>query len=379
MSQGDLFSEADNECKTSDFEHILNIVQDESGDAFYNIPGAIQNPWPIDNSQCCKGRPGTLDKSETQFIFNFVKTLGVTKENAADYIGTSIPYQHNSTDYEVFLLRNLPKTGIGLRYGEHDTYYPDFAIFFKIKDKNAGVVVLVDTKGLRSEMNGAGFSHYKFLSNTLSIAEINSQMGADFKDWRYRGCFVSTSKIEALSFPSIVTNNSEYKTVERYKRFGIFFETNDYSSLVSETLSTELNAVEKAASLLFVAQQEPINSDDESHFPAGYIGLLYRSLLFFDLPDEAAIKIVYEIVFEHDSFSEAEVYIRENLINILYSKAGVRQLDVEKIQTNNWLGFGKRSYEPLIKCLMGARANQNMAKPNTGDVYFGEAHEQLES
>ena len=378
MSQGDLFSEVDKDCKTSEFEHILDIVQDKKGDAFYNIPGAIQNPWPIDNSHWCKGRPGTLDKSEMQFIINFVKTLGITKENAKDFIGTHIPYQHKNIDYEIFLLRNLPKTGIGLRYGEHDTYYPDFAIFFKIQDDNAGVVTLVDTKGLKSEMNDKGFSHYKYLSNTLSIAEINNQIGGDFKNWRYRGCFVSTSKIETLSFPNIVNNNPNYKTVERYKRFGIFFEDNNYQGFVDWVLSKDKALSEKTAGLLLKAQTLDIVSEDEASFPGGYIGLLFKAMVLFGIPEESAINIVFEVV-EHDSFLDAETYIQEELIDILYSKAGVRQVDVEQVQKHRWLGFGKRSYTPLISCLMISRSGSNISNAKVIDDYLGEASDHGES
>jgi len=379
MSQGDLFSQFDNDCKTENFDHILDIVQDKDGDAFYNIPGAIQNPWPIDNSQCCKGRPGTLDKSETQFIINFVQTLGVTRENAKKFIGSHIPYQHENTNYEVFLLRNLPKTGIGLRYGEHDTYYPDFAIFFKVKGKSSGVVTLVDTKGLKSEMNDKGFSHYKYLSNTLSIAEINSQIGGEFENWRYRGCFVSTSKMETLSFPSIVGWNPSFKTKAKYERFGIFFEEKKYQGLINWILADEVSSCEKTAKRLFIAQSEPINSDEEADFPGGYIGLLFKTLIFFGIPEESAINIVFEVVFERDSFLESVDYIKKNLVVILDTKGGVRKVDIEEIKKIKLFGLGNSSYAPLINNLMKGQHHSPVNTANSDDGYFGEAHEQFES
>ncbi|MEA3405027.1 MAG: hypothetical protein U9R28_04710 [Pseudomonadota bacterium] len=375
--QLDLLSQTDKECRTENFDHILDIVQDKDGDAFYNIPGAIQNPWPIDNSQCCKGRPGTLDKSETQFIINFVQTLGVTKENASDFIGTHIPYQHQDKEYEVFLLRNLPKTGIGLRYGEHDSYYPDFALFFKVKNENSGVVTLVDTKGLKSEMNEKGFSHYKYLSNMLSISEINSQIGGNFENWHYSGCFVSTSKIDTLSFPDIVVNNPSYKTAERYKNFGILFEGGDYQGLVDWSLASNRSTVEKVSNLIFRAQTEDIYSDDDANFPGGYIGLLFKTLVYFGLSEESAIKIVFEIFFEYDAFNASEKHIQEKLVDILSNRGGIRALEIVNIQKTGWLGLGKRSYSPLIKALMANNKISKSLKPETG--YFGEADEQFES
>lgn len=56
-------------------------------------------------------------------------------------------------DSKIFLLRNLPKSGVGF-YGGSSWFYPDFIMWIKSKDNKSQRIIFIDPKGLTHMNNG---------------------------------------------------------------------------------------------------------------------------------------------------------------------------------------------------------------------------------
>jgi len=88
-------------------------------------------PLLIKDAEIEKHSPPALVDSEIRFVKDLREYL---KNNKSKY-----------KDYEIFLLRNLPKTGIGFFISQG--FYPDFILW--IKGKDIQHIVFIDPKGLR--------------------------------------------------------------------------------------------------------------------------------------------------------------------------------------------------------------------------------------
>jgi hypothetical protein len=348
MTTADMFL---NDCPTEGFDFIVNQLDT----SFCHVPGAIYNPWALKNTgkgNACESLPKdlALDASEKLFLSGFINALTdsmPTKDNKG------IDYTHsNGVEYQVFFYRNPSNSGVNLRYGEYNGYYPDFIVYFMRKDGNGGTALLIDPKGLMTEFANDGLAHYKYMASTLTIAEINECPGS----WQYVAGFASTSPIEKLKFIKSDSFNEqdEQTKKERYARMGIFFNDkmneSEYKKLIDWTLDENrfITQLVKQASL---GVNTDVNQQTTAEaFAGGYIGLLAKTLMtVFNRSEQR----VYSYIF-NESFKFSNLVAFNNSLS---RWENMRDSIGDVLEDNRWEGkvkkrFFKTEYDKLIELIL---------------------------
>lgn len=357
-------------CKTEDFDLVVNQLDS----SFCHVPGAIYNPWVLKNTgkgNECEGLPKdlALDSNEKSFIAGFINSLTnsmPSKDNMGiDYTHETIP----PVGYKVFFYRNPSKTGINLRYGEFEGYFPDFVIYFMRKDGNGGTALLIDPKGLRTEFITDGLSHYKYMASTHTIAEINRCSD----NWRYVAGFVSTSTMENLKFirSDVFKKLDEENKKKRYARMGIFFNDKmDYKKLIDWTLDENRFITKLVNDIQSGINCVVTNKTKASTFEGGYIGLLARSLTLFKLPEQFVYAYIFDESFKHESLS----YFNDKLSVWSEMRLSIGAgLENAEWENNVTKGFFSTEYDKLIELISGG-SNISLSKNNSDKILVAKSN-----
>lgn len=148
--------------------------------------------------------PVKLNEGETEFLRDFKKFL----------IQNKIKFK----DYEIFLLRNLSKRGIGF-FSDNSGFYPDFILWIKNKNGNENKqhMVFIDPKGIR---NLGNFHDDKIRFIHYIEKEINEKIKNEFNvNLQLHAFIISVSRYEDIKETFGEGNHSQ----KEFEEYNIFF------------------------------------------------------------------------------------------------------------------------------------------------------------
>ncbi len=174
-------------------EENLKLKKSDETIPFIFINQHLYNPLPVEKKEGedpIKTTPIKLNEGERRFI-----------EELTDYLKTN-------SKKKVYLLRNLPKIGIG--FYEEEGYYPDFVLWY-VKG-NTQHIAFIDPKGLR-------FADKKWNENFKIIFNV----------------------VKTKIYEKLINQQLKQKGIKtRVKLYGFFISTSQkadiYSSILSKTL-----------------------------------------------------------------------------------------------------------------------------------------------
>ena len=133
--------------------------------------------------------PTKLNEGEKRFI-----------EDLRDYVNNN-KSTLKSDGKSIFVLRNLPKRGIGFTLDSGELFYPDFIVWVKMADKQR--MVFVDPKGLTHALEGFENPKVKFFYDNIKEIEkhlrSSSASNNDLGEFQLDGYNVSVTDIDELS------------------------------------------------------------------------------------------------------------------------------------------------------------------------------------
>jgi hypothetical protein len=152
----------------------------------------------LDNKNIDKISPQGLNESEKKFI-----------EGLREYLQNN---EKKFSDYEIFLLRNEPKSGIGFQLG-WGKFYPDFIMWIKGKDKT--YMVFIDPKGL---MHTKDLNDEKILFNQNELKEVDEYLKKVRSDVSLLSFILSYTKYDDL-----IKGMKNVPNKEDYERNNVIF------------------------------------------------------------------------------------------------------------------------------------------------------------
>jgi len=146
------------------------------------------------NRKIDKISPAGLEESEQDFLVNLKQYI---EENKKKFNG-----------YEIFLLRNFPKAGIG--FFNLSGFYPDFIMWVKIKDQQS--IVFLDPHGLE---------HEKTLDNQkIKLSKDIKQLEETLGD---KNISLDSFILSKTSYESLIKGRTEPESKEEFKANHVLF------------------------------------------------------------------------------------------------------------------------------------------------------------
>ncbi len=160
-------------------------------------------PLLLKNSDIDHMTPAGLEDSEKEFVLGLIDFL----KKHPDIIG----------DYEIYLLRNLPKLGVG--FFNLSGFYPDFILWLKKKDSQ--LIAFIDPKGL---IHDYSLNNEKILLHK-DIKEIEKNKDQEGE----RNVKLESYILSATSYSDLVNKEVNLPSKEDYRDNNvIFMEDNDW-------------------------------------------------------------------------------------------------------------------------------------------------------
>jgi hypothetical protein len=146
------------------------------------------------NKKIDKISPAGLEESEQEFLINLKQYI---EENKSELKG-----------YEIYLLRNFPKTGIG--FFNLSGFYPDFIMWVKNKDRQS--IVFLDPHGLE---------HGKTLDNEkIQLSKDIKQLEDALGD---KNVSLDSFVLSKTSYESLIKGRTELESEEEFKANHVLF------------------------------------------------------------------------------------------------------------------------------------------------------------
>jgi len=175
------------------------------------IDNSIYIPLLLYSDKIDKISPPGLVKSEKNFVLGLKEFL----KNNNEY-----------SNYEIFLLRNEAKSGIGFQL-ESSNFYPDFIMWVKDRKKEKTHIVFIDPKGL---LLTKGLNDEKVKDTPKILKEIENKLNQNIS---LHSFIISETKYDELT-----KGESEKTTKVEYEKNNIFFfEDKDWCKKLFEKLS----------------------------------------------------------------------------------------------------------------------------------------------